>query len=208
VVTLCGLLAYRGLARVLSQDRTGSLGDQFTTVKFFTSGSLLGLPMPAWIALAVGAAAHVFLRYTIWGRYIYAIGNNEEASLYSGINVRRTKIITYVICSVLGAISGTLEASYIGSVTPSSTGTFYELYAIAAAVLGGCSLRGGQGMVLGILLGAVTIQLIGNVTRLLGVPSQFEYVILGTVILVGALVDASLERYGNRRLQQQQRRAD
>jgi ribose transport system permease protein len=195
VVTLCGLLAYRGLARVISGDASGGISDQYAFVRSLTSGTVLGVPMPVWFVLFLGIIAYLFLSRTIWGTYIYAIGNNEQAALYSGINVKFTKILTFVICSVLGAFSGLLEVSEVGSITPAGTGTFYELYAIAAAVLGGCSLRGGEGTVLGIILGAVAIRLITNVTNMLGIPSQWEYVVLGSVILAGALVDAAIEKY-------------
>ncbi|MBI4586892.1 MAG: ABC transporter permease [Planctomycetes bacterium] len=220
VVTLCGLLAYRGLARVLSGDQSGSLGSDQAFIRFLTKGTFLKMPafywseldkklvfgmikvpMPVWICLAIAIAAALFLTRTIWGRYIFAVGNNEEASLYSGVNVKLTKTITYVICSTLGALSGLLEASDVGTVMPSGTGTFYELYAIAACVLGGCSLRGGEGNILGILLGAIAIRLIRNVTNMLAIPSEMEYTVLGLVILAGALVDAALERYRSRAVQ-------
>jgi ribose transport system permease protein len=200
VATLCGLLVYRGLARVVSGDNSGGIGESQKFIKSLAGGHILGIPLPVWILCVVGVLVWLFLTRTVWGRYIYAIGNNEEAVLYSGINVARAKILTYVVSGVLAAFSGLLEVGDVGSVTPAGTGTFYELYAIAAAVLGGCSLRGGEGTVSGITLGAVMIRLIGNVTNLLGIPSQFEYVVLGMVILAGALIDVLLERYRSREM--------
>lgn len=201
VATLCGLLAYRGLARVVSGDNSGGIGEGQKTIKALAGGHFLEIPVPVWILLIVGVLVWLFLTRTIWGRYIYAIGNNEEAVMYSGINVARGKTLTYVLCGTLAALSGLLEVGDVGSVTPAGTGFFYELYAIAAAVLGGCSLRGGEGTISGIVLGAVMIRLIGNVTNLLGIPSQFEYVVLGLVILAGAMIDVLLERYRNRQIE-------
>ena len=138
--------------------------------------------------------AAIFLNRTIWGRYLLALGNNEEGARYSGIGTDRLKITAYVICSFLAGLSGLLFAYELDSVQPAQTGEFYELYAIAAAVLGGCSLRGGQGTILGVIIAAAVIRLLRNSINLLGISTHLEYAIIGTVILCGVSADEIIKR--------------
>ena len=150
--------------------------------------------------LAVLAAlAAVFLNRTIWGRYLLALGRNEEAAHYSGINTDRMVILAYIICAFTAGIGGVLFALDVNSVQPSSQGNFYELYAIAAAVLGGCSLRGGEGSILGVLCGTAVLRLLYNAINILGIPTQLEFAIIGTVILGGVIVDELIRRLAARR---------
>ncbi len=163
VVTLCGLLIYRGLSRWLVNDQPVGFGNEYAqSLSPMGSGKLaifqwtnggaqetFGIPYPLFIMLAVAVVAAVFLNLTVWGRYLLALGRNEEAARYSGINTARVTMIAYVICTVSAALGGMLFALDSNSVSPSSFGNFFELYAIAAAVLGGCSLRGGEGTVVG-----------------------------------------------------------
>ncbi|MGI9474158.1 MAG: ABC transporter permease, partial [Rubripirellula sp.] len=158
VVTLCGLLIYRGISRWLVDDNPVGFGIEYKdTLSPLGSGKLslfewstadgtqtFGIPYPFFVFLAVSIVAAVFLNLTIWGRYMLALGSNEEAARYSGIRTQRVTILAYVICTVAAATGGMLFALDSGSISPSSFGNFYELYAIAAAVLGGCSLRGGE----------------------------------------------------------------
>ena len=136
----------------------------------------------------------VTLHRSVFGRYLYAVGKNEEAARFSGINTRRVIVAAYVICCALTALSAVFIAMYTRSISPASHGNFYELYAIAAAVLGGCSLRGGEGSILGVVLGTVLLQVLQNLVNLLGIPSSLNFAVMGTVILIGVLADQELQR--------------
>jgi ribose transport system permease protein len=149
--------------------------------------------------LVIAIAAGIFLRRTIWGRYLYALGNNEDGARYSGINTDAMKITAYVICSMLAGIAGILFAFELDSVQPAQTGEFYELYAIAAAVLGGCSLRGGEGSILGVVIAAAVIRLIYNSINMVGISTHLEFGILGMVILLGVLGDEMIKKAVTRR---------
>jgi ribose transport system permease protein len=135
------------------------------------------------------------LHRSVFGRYLFAVGKNEEAARYSGINSRKVIAAAYVISGLLAGISTVYFAMYTRSISPASHGNFYELYAIAAAVLGGCSLRGGEGSVLGIVLGAVLLQVLQNLVNLLGIPSSLNFAVMGGVILIGVIADQQLVRY-------------
>jgi ribose transport system permease protein len=146
------------------------------------------------ILLILMAVATVFLHRSVYGRYLFAIGSNEKAAKYSGIATDRYKILAYVICSGLAAVYGILYLMENNSAKPSDAGAFLELYAIAAAVLGGCSLRGGEGTVLGILLGTVILCLLPNMNNMWGIPSSLENIVFGMALLFGATLDEVLRR--------------
>ena len=197
VVTLCGLLFYRGISRWATDNQSMGYGDTATLNSLF-SGKLVigsfGLPAPFFFLVVVAVLAAIFLNRTIWGRYLLALGNNEDGARYSGIQTDRLKITAYVICSFLAGLSGLLFAYELDSVQPAQTGEFYEFYAIAAAVLGGCSLRGGQGTILGVIIAAAVIRLLRNSINLLGISTHLEYAIIGTVILCGVSADEIIKR--------------
>jgi ribose transport system permease protein len=132
------------------------------------------------------------LHVSVYGRYLFAIGRNEEAAFYSGIDTKLIVTSAYVLCGFLTGISAILLGFYTNSVSPASHGSFFELYAIAAAVLGGCSLRGGEGSVLGIFLGTAMIQLLRNIVNLQGIDSSLEFVVMGGVILIAVIFDQVL----------------
>jgi len=207
VVTLCGLLIYRGFIRWLTDDRTQGFGTSYDGVRVMAIGKLsigsIGIPMPFVILVFVAILAAFFLNNTIYGRYLLAIGRNEEAARYSGINTDRMKIIAYVICALLSGLGGILFALDVNSVQPSGQGNFYELYAIAAAVLGGCSLRGGEGSILGVIIGATVMRVLYNSINIMGLPTQLEFAIIGLVILAGVIADELIRRYaaGRRAIQ-------
>ena len=136
----------------------------------------------------------IVLHRSVYGRYLYAVGRNEEAARYSGINSRRIINSAYVISGALAGIAGVVFAFYTNSISPSSHGNFFELYGIAAAVLGGCSLRGGEGSIVGILAGTALLQVLQNLVNLLGVPSSLNFAVMGAVILVGVVADQILRR--------------
>jgi ribose transport system permease protein len=198
VVTLCGLFVYRGVARWIAGDHVQGLGNEFTDWKYYLyqSRDVFGLPMSLVIFLVLALAATVFLHWSVYGRYLYAIGSNERAARYSGIATDRYKILAYVLCSTLAAFYGILFLMQENSAQPSSTGNFLELYAIAGAVLGGCSLRGGEGTVFGILIGTTILVLLPNLANMWGIPSALEYTVIGSALLLGAMLDEALRRRG------------
>jgi ribose transport system permease protein len=191
IVTLCGLLLYRGLARYIAADVTKGFGSTagFEWVRSLASGSLAGVPMPFVLLTVIAAAAWLMLHRSVYGRHLFAVGRNEEASRYSGVNSRLVIAGAYVISGLLAAVSATLIAFYTNSISPSSHGNFYELYAIAAAVVGGCSLRGGEGSIIGIVIGAALLQVIRNLVNLLDIPGSLDFAVMGGVILIGAVAD-------------------
>jgi ribose transport system permease protein len=204
VVTLCGLLIYRGAARYYTEDSTAGFGygASFPTLEWLTAGrtNVLGFPLPhSVIALIIVAGvAWVLLHRSVLGRYLYAVGKNEEAARYSGIRANRVVISAYIVCGGLTSFSAILIAMYTRSISPAVHGSFYELYAIAAAVLGGCSLRGGEGSIVGVVLGTVLLQVLQNLVNLLGIPSSLNFAVMGTVILIGVLADQYLVQRGRR----------
>ncbi|MFN9939713.1 MAG: ABC transporter permease, partial [bacterium] len=153
VVTLCGLLIYRGVSRWLTNDNPAGFGELQQVLGPVASGRVglayrgedlvFGIPIPFFLLLLIAVLAALFLNRTIWGRYLLALGRNEEAARFSGINTARITVLAYVLCSLLAAVGGMLFALEFSSISPSSFGNSFELYAIAAAVRGGCSLRGG-----------------------------------------------------------------
>ena len=211
VVTLCGLLFYRGISRWLVADEPQGFGTEFDeTLRVLATGEWtlippsngapgFGIPIPFFILLAIAVIAAIFLGRTIWGRYLLALGRNREAAEYSGIDTDRITILAYVLCSMLAALGGMLFALDANSVSPSSFGNFFELYAIAAAVLGGCSLRGGEGSILGVVIGTALMRTLYNMIVLLRISDTLQYAIIGSVILIGVLVDEFLKRWAARR---------
>ncbi len=221
VVTLCGLLIYRGLSRWLTNDQTVGFieyqetlgkvatgrwetGIQFMPVKVDPTNDssswklvwdaadgaqMFGIPYSFFIFLTVIVTAIIFLNLTVWGRHLQAVGRNEEAARYSGISTHRITTLAYVLCAVLTGLGGMMFAIDSNSIAPSSFGNFFELYAIAAAVLGGCSLRGGEGSILGVVVGTALMQTLYNSIVLLKIPDELEFTIIGAVILFGVAGD-------------------
>ena len=194
LVTLCGLLLYRGLARYIAADVVQGFGTAtgFEWLRDFATGSFHQVPMPFVLLILIAAVMWVFLHRSIYGRHLFAVGRNEEAARYSGINSRNVITSAYVISGALAAIAAILLAFYTNSVSPSSHGNFYELYAIAAAVLGGCSLRGGEGSIIGIVTGTALLQVLRNLVNLLDIPSSLDFAVMGAVILIGVIADQTL----------------
>ena len=201
VVTLCGLLIYRGIARFYTADGTAgfAFGQNFPTLEFVTAGRTYGIPNSFIALLIIMGVTWVVLHRSVFGRYLYAIGKNEEAARYSGIRTGRMVMAAYVICGVLTALSAIYFAMYTRSISPASHGNFYELYAIAAAVLGGFSLRGGEGSIVGVILGTILLQELQNLVNLLGIPSSLNFAVMGGVILIGVLVDQQWDVFRARR---------
>ncbi|PQV63709.1 monosaccharide ABC transporter membrane protein, CUT2 family [Abditibacterium utsteinense] len=224
IVTLCGLLFYRGVARFVTDDQTKGFGDavgfegiqNFLTGKigFFSidngkiltkgfgvvpPGDTVGLsapytlPVSFLLLLVIAGMMWTLLHRSVYGRYLFAVGRNEDAARYSGINTRAVISSAYVLLGFLTAISGILFAFYTNSVQPSGHAQSYELYGVAAAVLGGCSLRGGEGSILGIIFGTILLIVLQNLVNLLGIPSSLNFAVMGAVILLGVLADGLLK---------------
>lgn len=195
IVTLCGLLFYRGLARYVADDETKGFGAAagFETLQSMATGSIGGVPTPFIILILISIIAWVVLHRSIFGRYLFAVGRNETAARYSGINSDSIITGAYVLCGLLAGVAGVLLAFYTNSISPSSHGNSYELYGIAAAVLGGCSLRGGSGSIIGILIGTALLQVLQNLVNLLGIPSSLNFAVMGVVILIGVIADQILQ---------------
>ena len=196
VVTLCGLLIYRGTAQFIAGNNSKGFGtgEGFAGVQAWLTGYQFGVPVPFWIMVVVATIGGVLLHGTVYGRHLYAVGHNEEAARHSGIRTGLVITIAYVLCGLTAAMSSILFAFDSGGITPSNHGNFYELYGIAAAVVAGCSLRGGQGSMIGIVLGVVLIQLIPNLVNLLGWDTSLTFAVMGVVILIGAVADGLLVR--------------
>jgi len=201
IVTLCGLLFYRGLARFITKDETKGFGTVagLDFLRFLANGNLLGIPMPFVLLLIISLITWVVLHRSVYGRYLFATGRNAEAARYAGINTNQIITLTYVVAGMLTAISGIIFAFYTNSVSPANHGNAYELYGIAAAVLGGCSLRGGEGSVVGILIGTALLQVLRNLVNLLGIPSSLDFAVMGAVILIGVMADQIFTERRNRR---------
>jgi ribose transport system permease protein len=202
IITLCGLLIYRGLARFVAQEGTKGFGNAegFETLRDLAKGKMLGLPMPFVLLLLIAVVMWFVLHRSIYGRYLLAVGRNEEATRFSGINTRQVIAGSYIAAGLLTGISGILFAFYTNSVSPSTHGNFYELYGIAAAVLGGCSLRGGEGSVIGILIGTALLQVLQNLVNLLGIPSSLNFAVMGAVVLIGVLADQIFQNRAQKKL--------
>lgn len=214
IVTLCGLLIYRGVARFYTKDATAGFpyGVRFEDLEFITTGrtdvvglitghafSSIPIPHSFVFMLMIAAIMWVVLHRTAFGRYLYAVGRNEEAAQFSGIRTSRVIIAAYVTCGLLTALASIFLAMYTRSILPSSHGNFYELYAIAAAVLGGFSLRGGEGSIVGVVLGTILLQVLQNLVNLLGIPSSLNFTVSGSVILIGVLADQEYADYRARK---------
>jgi len=206
VVTLCGLLIYRGLARWLTHDETQGFGNAYDGLRKLATGRIelpfagaYRLPVTLIIVLVIAVLASFFLNKTVPGRHLLALGRNEEAARYSGIRTNRLTILAYVLCSFLAGVGGILFALDVNSVQPAGQGNFYELYAIAAAVLGGCSLRGGEGSIAGVLIGAAVMRVLYNSINVLGLSTQLEFAIIGLVLLLGVTADEALRKFQARR---------
>jgi ribose transport system permease protein len=186
VATLAAFSAYRGLAFIPTNGvPIFSLPEGLSTVFY---GSLFGVPLPFFYVVLSYALAHLFLKRFPAGRKVYAVGGNAVAARLSGINVRCIQCIAFVLAGVASGVGAILFSARLNSGSP-NYGTGMELQAIAAAVIGGTSLSGGRGSVLGTLLGALIITIVQNVMNLNGVSSSLQAVIVGAIILIAVAID-------------------
>ncbi|SIO72062.1 monosaccharide ABC transporter membrane protein, CUT2 family [Burkholderia sp. GAS332] len=191
IVTVATMGVFRGLAYITSAGVPISIDDD----RFAALGnaSFLGIAIPIWILGILLAVNHFVLSKTVFGRKAYLAGGNREAALYSGINVKRLRIVIFMISGLMASIGGVLMTSRLYSAQPNA-GLGYELDAIAAAVLGGTSLSGGYGTIAGTLIGALIIGVINNGMNLLSVPYFYQLIVKGVVILVAVCIDVQTKK--------------
>ena len=210
IVTLCGLLLYRGIARGVTGDQTQGFGSSLEEVRALILNKLsvapilpFGIPYIVFVALAIALFAGFIMNYTPLGLYLKAVGRNETAARYSGVNTTRVTITAYTLCALLSGLGGVFFIMDVNSAQPSDFGNFYELYAIAAAVLGGCSLRGGEVSVVGVIIGTMLMQVLRNAIVLMDIQTQLEFAIIGGVILLGTTTEEiARAMYARKRAQQ------
>jgi ribose transport system permease protein len=195
IATLGMMSVARGAALLFTEGRPISGFSE--TFRFLATGKLVGIPLPVLIMIAVFIAAHFLLTRTKLGRYAFAIGGNEEATILSGVNVRLYKILVYGLCGGLSALAAILLTARLNSAQPIA-GIMYELDAIAATVIGGTSLMGGEGNVFGTLVGALIIGVLRNGLNLLSISSFTQQIVIGVVIIVAVLLDMAMKS-GKRR---------
>ncbi|MGS0827263.1 ribose ABC transporter permease [Shewanella sp. 0m-8] len=190
IATLVTMTLLRGVTMVYTDGRPVPTGftDTADSFTWLGTGYVLGIPVPVWLMAVVFAGAWYLLNHTRFGRYIYAVGGNESAARLSGIAVDKVKIAAYAICGSMAALAGIIVTARLSSAQPTA-GMGYELDAIAAVVLGGTSLMGGKGRIMGTLIGALIIGFLNNALNLLDVSSYFQMIAKASVILLAVLID-------------------
>lgn len=187
IATLASMYLCRGLTLVITQASPIVLtNDAF---KWIGTGSLLGLPVPVYIFLIAAAVGQFILSYTATGRFILAVGSNQEAARLSGIKTRWNKCKAYILSGIMVSIAGIVYVSRLGA-AQATAGQSYEMEAIAAAVLGGTSVMGGEGTVFGTVLGAIVVAIVRNAMVLLEISTYYQQVVTGAVILIAVIIDA------------------
>lgn len=186
IATLGMMSIARGLALVITKGYP--ISGMPKPLRYLGKGRMLGIPVPVVVTLIVFVIAYILLKYTKFGRYVYAIGGNEEATRLSGINVRKTKLLVYTWCGTMAGLAGIILTARLNSAQPIA-GMGYELDAIAAAVIGGTSLSGGEGTAQGTLLGALIIGVLRNGLNLLNVSSFWQQVVIGCVVIGAVAMD-------------------
>jgi len=191
IVTLGTLEAYRGVALVVSKGLpVHEIPDAFS---FLGDGNFLGLPVSLWVLAVCAVLMHFILEHTKLGRYAFAIGSNQSAAYYAGVPIKFHLVSVYAIAGLLAGLAGMVEASRLMTGQPTA-GQGYELQAIAAVVIGGGSLQGGEGSVVGTLIGAFIIGLLSNGSDLLGINPYWQQVTIGAVIIAAVGFDELRKR--------------
>ena len=209
LVTLCGLFVYRGVARMLTRFPVGiekvkrdhpEFGSAVDGLRFWLAGldpdGKLLFPAQLLVAVVLAVVVGVVLHKTAYGRAWYAIGYNDKAAAYAGVNVGAARVVVFVLCSTLAALGGCMLLLAYGTAMPENAGESFELYAITGAVLGGCSLRGGEGNAGGMLLGAAVLPLLRNLVVFLGIRDAIIPAIIGLTLLGGVVVDEGIRGGG------------
>ncbi len=190
IVTLATMTIFRGATLVFTDGKPISAGYEANAEMFskLGNGYLFGIPNPIIIMAVVFGVCYFILKHTTIGRYVYSTGGNEEATQLSGVSVHRVKLFVYGMSGAMAAAGGMIITSRLSSAQPTA-GTGYELDAIAAVVLGGTSLAGGVGSVIGTIVGALIIGILNNALNLLNVTSYYQQLAKGLVILIAVLLD-------------------
>ncbi|GAB2025669.1 ABC transporter permease subunit [Lactovum odontotermitis] len=189
IVTLATMTTYRGFTMVFTDGNpiTKGLGDSFL-FQYIGQGYLFGIPFPVILMIIVFVILYILLHKMAFGKSVYAIGGNEKAAYIAGVKLNKVKIIIYSISGMMAAISGLIVTSRLSSAQPGA-GASYEMDAIAAVVLGGASLSGGKGRLVGTLIGALIIGVLNNGLTIIGVSAFWQQVVKGLVILIAVLLD-------------------
>jgi ribose/xylose/arabinose/galactoside ABC-type transport system permease subunit len=193
IMTLASMVALRGVALTFSDGRPIGLGPASSKIYWLGGGSLGIVPVPVIVFTVVIAASYFMLKYTFVGRYIYAIGGNVEAARLSGISIERNQILVYTISGFLSALAALIWVSRL-TVGEPTAGSGVELDAIAMVVIGGTSLMGGEGGVIGTLIGAMIIAVLANVLNLLGISPWSQQIFKGLIIILAVLIERFKKR--------------
>ena len=190
IATLATMTILRGLTLVFTNGKPVAIGTSNNAISFgkIGGGQVAGIPTPAIIMVLAFAVCFYILTQTKMGRYVYALGGNEEATKLSGLDTDKIKTYVYTISGILAAIAGVIVTARLYSAQPTA-GSGYELDAIAAVVLGGTSLSGGQGTIIGTVIGALIIGILNNALNILDVSSYYQMIVKGIVILIAVLLD-------------------
>jgi ribose transport system permease protein len=202
LVTLCSLFIYRGAAQVATWTQRGmsqnvGLGNvpfDMSMFKFLIGGMLFGVPWALILLLVLACVAAVFLHGSIYGRYLYAIGSNEQAARYAGVPTDRYKIMAYIWSSLMAGLGGILYMLEYNTANPANAGNWFELFAITGAVLGGCSLRGGEGSIAGMVMGAAILPLLKMLCYFANLSSDVHPAVIGFSLLIGTTIDELMKR--------------
>jgi ribose transport system permease protein len=189
VPTLATLSIARSFALIVTHGRPISIfGDEYQAFLWLGGGDIFGIPNPFIIFCLTAAFFWILLSRTVWGRYVYAVGGNERTARLTGLHVDRLKIIVYILSAVVAGIAGLVQYSYLSSVT-ADLGTGEELAVIAATVIGGANLAGGEGTVLGTVIGAIILEVLRNGLLLFGIDPYWQGVFVGAVIILAVSID-------------------
>lgn len=193
IATLAMMMACQGLALVVSDSRPIYFNDSPGYMQLSSGKLIPGVPNAVLVLLLAAVVAGILVNKTLLGRYTFALGSNEEATALSGVSVRKWKVIIYCVAGLFTGLAGIMISARLGSAQP-ATGMGYELQAIAAVVIGGTSLSGGKGSILGTLIGALIISVINNGLQLLSIPQEWQNVILGGVIVAAVYADMARKK--------------
>lgn len=188
IATLATMTVFRGLTLVITDGNPITNLNGSYAFQLFGCGYFLGIPVPAVTMFITFIILYIILHKTVFGRQTYAMGGNEKAAFISGIKVNKLKVMIYSLAGLMSAMAGAILTSRLNSAQPTA-GMSYELDAIAAVVLGGTSLTGGKGRILGTLIGVLIIGVLNNGLNLLGVSSFYQQVVKGVVIIIAVLID-------------------
>ncbi len=186
IMTLGMMNALRGAALLITD--AASVETKYAPFRFIGTGSFLSIPLSVYIFVIVAIIGYIILSRTAMGRYIYAIGSNKEAARLSGVNTKRTLIFVYMVSGICVAIGAILYIARLGAAQPIA-GQSYEMESVAATIIGGTSIMGGEGGVIGSILGAIVMSVIKNGMVLLGVSTYWQQIVLGIIIVIAVVMD-------------------